>query len=469
MKILADRLGGFTIRGTAARLTVSLVVLLAFPWIAGAQAQTVVSLTFDDGIATQYTQGRAALVARGMHGTFYVNSGNVGANSYYMNWTQVSTLAADGNEIGGHTVKHQKLTNLTAAQQRTQICDDRTALQNRGFTVTDFAYPYGAGAHNSTTRSIVKDCGYASARMVGDLRDASDCGTCDYAETLPPKDSLAVRSNPYVSGAMTLARLQSWVTQAESHGGGWVPLMFHDICNGCDDASVSASDFGAFLDWLKARASKGTVVATVREALTGNLPPPPPSDTTPPATSISCNGAACPSTGLAAPVSIALSATDSGSGVSATRYTTNGSDPTQSSTAYTGPFSISQTTTIKFRSWDVAGNVEQVRSQTVTVTTGGGGGGGGGPTVTITSPAQGATVRGNITVLASASGSWTTPPDVDLYVDSNFTSWRTNETSPFQIPWSTGSVSTGSHTIMVFVEAGGTVTRSAPVTVTVAR
>ena len=40
-------------------------------------AQTIVSLTFDDGIATQ-NFARTQLTAHGMRGTFYLNSGDVG-------------------------------------------------------------------------------------------------------------------------------------------------------------------------------------------------------------------------------------------------------------------------------------------------------------------------------------------------------------------------------------------------------
>jgi peptidoglycan/xylan/chitin deacetylase (PgdA/CDA1 family) len=538
------------------RILLVLLTLLALPTASAAHAQTLVSLTFDDGIKTQASLARPVLASHAVHGTFYVNSGNVGANSYYMNWADVDGLAADGNEIGGHTLNHQKLPNLTAAQQRRQICDDRTALANRGYTVTDFAYPYGAGGGNATTRSIVKDCGYTTARKVGGVRDASDCSNCAYAETLPPADAYAVRSTPYVTGPMTLDRMKGWITQSEDHGGGWVVLMFHDICNGCYDASVSQSDLSALLDWLKTREANGTFVKSVREALEAPPPPPPsdttapatsiscngsscpstalsapvsiglsatdagsgvaatryttdgsdptassatytgpflisatttikyrswdasgniepvrtqtvtvdtaPSDTTPPATSISCNGAACPSTALSAPVSIALSATDAGSGVAATRYTTDGSDPTTASSAYTGPFSISTTTTIKYRSWDKAGNVEAARAQTVNVS------GDGAPSVTITSPLPGASVSGTVTVIANASGSWTSPPDVDLYVDGIFKSWRTNAVNPYTITWNASAAGKGAHTLRVRVtDKLGNVLKSDPVTVTV--
>ena len=194
----------------------------------------------------------------------------------------------------------------------------------------------------------------------------------------------------------------------------------------------------------------------------GTSPPP---DTTPPNTSITCNGASCPATTLSPPVTINLSATDTGSGVAATRYTTDGSNPTATSAAYSGPFQISQTTTIKYRSWDVAGNVEQVRTQTVNV----GSSGGGGPSVTITSPAAGATVSGTVNVIVNATGVGSSP-DIDLYVDGQFKAWRSNNVNPYTIPWNTGSATVGSHTIKVWAtDSLGVITKSAALTVNVTR
>jgi len=92
-------------------------------------------------------------------------------------------------------------------------------------------------------------------------------------------------------------------------------------------------------------------------------------DATPSVTTIACNGAACASSTYSTPVSVTLTATDNsgGSGVSSTHYTTNGSTPSLSSPTYTGAFTLSATATVRFRSWDVAGNVEGVKSQKITV------------------------------------------------------------------------------------------------------
>jgi len=48
-------------------------------------------------------------------------------------------------------------------------------------------------------------------------------------------------------------------------------------------------------------------------------------------------------------------------------YTTNGTDPTEGSTIYSGPISIAETTTLKYFAKDTVGNVETVKSQTYTI------------------------------------------------------------------------------------------------------
>src|SRR4051794_2078384 len=107
--------------------------------VGSASAQTIVSLTFDDGDATQY-QARSMLSSRGMHATFFVNGARIGDGSYYMTWPQIDNLYADGNEIGGHTAYHYDLTKLDPTEAQREICDDRVQLLDHGFAVTDFAY-----------------------------------------------------------------------------------------------------------------------------------------------------------------------------------------------------------------------------------------------------------------------------------------------------------------------------------------
>ena len=249
--------------------------------------RTVVSLTFDDGRASQATAGEL-LAAHNMHATFYLNSGLVGSTGF-LSWAQVNSLAAAGNEIGGHTIDHPDLTTLTAAEATQEVCGDRTALIANvpGASVVSFAYPFGnsdsssAGDTSSSLEAIVAGCGYTSARITqGILGSALWCTTanCPTAETIPPWDPYDVRATGSVTTSTTLAQLESFVTSAEQNGGGWVPFVFHDVGANpsLDGYVISEANFAAFLDWLSARQSKGTIVRTVGEVMSGAVNPPPP-------------------------------------------------------------------------------------------------------------------------------------------------------------------------------------------------
>jgi hypothetical protein len=64
---------------------------------------------------------------------------------------------------------------------------------------------------------------------------------------------------------MPLTRLQDMVRTAERNGGGWVPLVFHDVGDGWgDEWSVPAATFDALLGWL---AGRGTAVRTVAQVV----------------------------------------------------------------------------------------------------------------------------------------------------------------------------------------------------------
>jgi peptidoglycan/xylan/chitin deacetylase (PgdA/CDA1 family) len=240
-------------------------------------AETIVSFTFDDGDATQY-QVKDLLAGHGMRATFFVNSPRIGTGGFYMSWAQVDALAADGNEIAGHTLTHADLTDpaLTEAQKRAQVCDDRQNLVARGYDPVSFAYP--TGASDATAQSIVSDCGYRLGRRVGGIASPNWCPSCPTpAESLPPENPLVVRTPSFGSGEITLSAIQAAVTRAETTGG-WLPLVFHGVCESgiCGDGWVRPSTLSAVFDWLAARSANGTLVKTMRAAFTGedHVPPP---------------------------------------------------------------------------------------------------------------------------------------------------------------------------------------------------
>jgi len=229
-------------------------------------ARTIISLTFDDVLDDQVQLG-PMLAAHDMRATFYVNSGRIGTPGH-MRQDELIELAHAGHEIAGHTLTHQHLPSLSIADQRMEICDDRQALLDAGFDATSFAYPFGDS--NTMTEELALECGYTSARGVGDLVEVASCQECPSANAVPPVDPFNVATHSSVKATDSLATIESYVTEAEATGG-WVPIVFHHICDGCNDYAVSATTLAAFLDWLEPRASSGTVVETVSDVTVGPL------------------------------------------------------------------------------------------------------------------------------------------------------------------------------------------------------
>ncbi len=255
--------------------------LLALAWLPSAQAasaRTIVSLTFDDGL-TQ-SAARAILLSHGMKATFYVNANLIGSGGGYLTKAELDQLFADGHEIGGHTTNHVDLATLSDAAQRTAICGDMQTL-NTWYPnqIHSFAYPY-ASTGPTTQNIVAAGCtgvgAYSSARTVGGLVSGRQCTGCPTAETIPPGNAYYINTPESIMSTTTLDQLKTLVTQAENAGGGWVPLVFHNVCSGCSTYAITAANLDAFLTWLQARETNFTYVRTVNQVMTGDLPAPPP-------------------------------------------------------------------------------------------------------------------------------------------------------------------------------------------------
>lgn len=222
-----------------------------------------VSLTFDDNTPEHLLAGDL-MAQRGVQGTFFINSGRVGLPGY-LSWADVATLASQGHEIGGHTIDHLNLTNLSESAATAQVCGDRDNLVARGYNPVSFAYPFAA--NNSAVEQIAANCGYAWGRDVGGLRTATSCGGCPAIVEVPAAQPMVLRTNGSVRNTTTLDEMKSWVIQAEETGlTGTVPYVVHRICdNNCDTYSTTQTMLEQFMDWLIAR---GTPVSTLSAALT---------------------------------------------------------------------------------------------------------------------------------------------------------------------------------------------------------
>jgi peptidoglycan/xylan/chitin deacetylase (PgdA/CDA1 family) len=239
-----------------------------------APGQTVVSISFDDGRASQ-VKGAAMMKAHGLPGTFYVNSGTIGMPEH-LTLLDLERIATLGDEIGGHSLTHPMLLNLPPDELAREICEDRKTLLGWGFAVRSFAYPFDAVSPGVV--DTVRGCRYNSARSLGDVGFPNSCGAwCVPAENVPPGNPMRTKAPSQVDTTTTPADLERLIANAQSAGGGWVQLTFHDVCAAeCPSSAIGLSEprFEEFLTWLANQRDQGSVlVRTVGDIIGGAVQP----------------------------------------------------------------------------------------------------------------------------------------------------------------------------------------------------
>lgn len=138
-------------------------------------AAGLVALTFDDGYADFVRHAVPVLRTHGMTGTVYVVTGRLGGRNEWdegpqlelMTADQVRAVAAEGLEVGSHTVRHVRLAGADAATLTAEIAGSRQALQEvLQDEVPGFCYPYGS--FDDAAADAVQAAGYDHACVTGD-------------------------------------------------------------------------------------------------------------------------------------------------------------------------------------------------------------------------------------------------------------------------------------------------------------
>lgn len=140
-----------------------------------APGKRYVMITVDDGFSDNYHLMLPLLKKYGFKAVVYVVTGesfnrwdveadeNPDKPFKLMTKDEIKAMADSGFiEIGGHTLTHPKLSQLSVEEQRHEILENKIQLESIiGKPLTSFAYPYGD--HNQKTKDIALEVGYQYA------------------------------------------------------------------------------------------------------------------------------------------------------------------------------------------------------------------------------------------------------------------------------------------------------------------
>ncbi|HKU18146.1 MAG TPA: polysaccharide deacetylase family protein [Candidatus Saccharimonadales bacterium] len=221
----------------------------------------MVSITFDDGSASQYTNALPILTTDSFAATFYLNGDTLG-DSGYLSEAQVASLASKGHEIGSHLYHHSDMVQLDTPTIQSELSGNKTDLQQilgSTYPITDFASPYGS----YTSGNIDTVMQYESSHRTTD-------GEFNTKANLDPRQI----HGRLVDANTTTAQVQQWLADAKNQHA-WLVLVYHGVTT--NPATDGAGEEGyavtpsVFKSQMSAIQASGLSVKPVNAALAALL------------------------------------------------------------------------------------------------------------------------------------------------------------------------------------------------------
>jgi peptidoglycan/xylan/chitin deacetylase (PgdA/CDA1 family) len=231
----------------------------------------VVSLTFDDGLASPYLNARETLDAHGYRATAYLIHDLIGSDGY-LSAAQLTHLQSQGWELAAHASSariHNAQRGIVRVPADEVVQDwllEHSWLQGmRARGADDLALPQGL--FDRRVVSLLDQYPIFKTVRTTNFRSI---------ETLPVADPHRLRTISYdvtvpIGPASTFGSLKWRIDQVFKYGG-WLILTFHDVVQGESSGStISAPRFKAIVDHIARRKVPVRTIAEVWAAAGGRL------------------------------------------------------------------------------------------------------------------------------------------------------------------------------------------------------
>ena len=219
--------------------------------------QSLISLTFDDGLRCQFKNAVPILDRYGIPATFFLNANpkptHEGCKDWKIEWHEedianLKKLINDGHEIGSHGVTHH-LAKMQA-NPLAEVCESKELIEGWLETkVTSFCYPfYTSHAHLA---DAVRSAGYEQARG-GGAPPFYGAGASYY---VVPGDRSFDRFNVDCRQISRNEKVSDWVRP-----GRWHVLTFHAVGGQGDGwEPIGVDQFAALMAELAKYRDEGAV------------------------------------------------------------------------------------------------------------------------------------------------------------------------------------------------------------------
>lgn len=205
-----------------------------------------VSITFDDGWLSSYTNGEHLLEEFGYKGTFYINPGAINTEGF-MTTPMLKNLIEKGHQLGSHTEDHIDLTSYSPESIIKQLDQANKALSDLGITEVDFASPYGKIDQRVLPYVMERSLTHRGTEVAVNTK-----------QNYNPSELMGL----FVRNTTTDDELKRMIQQAQDSNG-WLILIYHQIEATPSPFIVDTPTLRRHLQILK---DAGVEVQTVRQA-----------------------------------------------------------------------------------------------------------------------------------------------------------------------------------------------------------
>lgn len=180
-----------------------------------------ITLWFDDGLLSTYEVAYPVLAQQGWKSVIAVVSDQGVAREKFnpdgdpvMDWSQIEELAEAGWEISNHSATHSHLNEFAedADFLDHEIAGSKQQLQNLGFVVNSFTFPYGENGERTGQQIVSNNYLYWRSSV----------------EEINPVPAWRHITSMFLTTEVGQETLQSWIRETEQ-AGGWLIIGLHAI------------------------------------------------------------------------------------------------------------------------------------------------------------------------------------------------------------------------------------------------
>lgn len=199
----------------------------------GEGSASYVSVVFDDGWESAYTQGKLKMDEYGMKGNAFLIRSYIGETDY-MTQDMVDNLARSGWDISAHS--NMDLSTLTDEQLDTELKGAKKYSLDHGYKGGDF-YAYPLGVFNNSISNYVEKY-FSGARTIEHLSNPTSY--------VVPRNISAYSITNVTSTATIEALIDDAIANKK-----WLVLLFHKIVTSPSvSTEYSIANFGTIVDYL---------------------------------------------------------------------------------------------------------------------------------------------------------------------------------------------------------------------------